>query len=82
MPDLNSKDLVKEKTRDMRITKRYKFRSQCHGMNSWDPSLKRDIPEAASKEEAKKTVQAIARDILAREGRTIRTHRRRRGTAH
>ena len=80
MPDLSSKDLVKEKTRDMRITKRYKFKSNCHGLV--DSSGSRDKPNEETKHDAYVKAKYIAKSLAAAAGMSPRRRRSRRSGGH
>ena len=77
MPDLRSKDLVKEKTRDMKITRRYKFKSNCHGLIQ--SQGERDVPNEETKHDAYVKAKYIAK-VLAKEAGIDLNKRRRKSS--
>ena len=79
MPAIHSKDLVKEKSRDFRITKRYKFRSNSHGLV--DANGDRDKPNEDSKHDAYVKAKYIAKKLAEDAGIDLNRRRRRSKTA-
>ena len=76
MPDFSKSDLVKEKSRDMRITKRYKFKSNCHGLVDSKGDI--DKPNEDTKHDVYVKAKYIAKSLAAAAGINPNRRRRRR----